>query len=54
MQAGFETNYTNCAIACFGSYAAANAEKLSLTMNIKGAGFSSLAGFAEAIAQFFT
>ncbi len=48
-----ETDYQNCAIACFGPYTAANTEKLGLPVQIVAADFSSFAGFAEAIAKFF-
>jgi uroporphyrinogen-III synthase len=50
---GSEQNYQNCAIACFGPYTAANAKKLGLPVHIVAADFSSFAGFAEAIAEFF-
>ncbi|MEP0871898.1 uroporphyrinogen-III synthase [Trichocoleus desertorum AS-A10] len=48
-----EADCQNCAIACFGPYTAANAEKLGLSVQIVAADFSSFAGFAEAIARFF-
>ncbi|NES24589.1 MAG: uroporphyrinogen-III synthase, partial [Symploca sp. SIO3E6] len=47
-------DYEHCIIACFGPYTAANAQKLGLNVSIIAQDYSSFAGFAEAIATFFT
>ncbi|ARV61222.1 uroporphyrinogen III synthase [Nostocales cyanobacterium HT-58-2] len=46
-------DYENCALACFGPYTAANAQKLGLNVSIVSENYSSFAGFAEAIAAYF-
>ncbi|NEQ66690.1 MAG: uroporphyrinogen-III synthase [Symploca sp. SIO2D2] len=47
-------DYKHCIIACFGPYTAANAQKLGVNVSIIAQDYSSFAGFAEAIATFFT
>ncbi|BAY92788.1 MULTISPECIES: uroporphyrinogen-III synthase [unclassified Tolypothrix] len=47
-------DYQHSVIACFGPYTAANAKKLGLEVAILSQDYSSFAGFADAIAQFFT
>ena len=42
-----------CAIACFGPYTAANAKALGMTVAIVSEDYSSFAGFARAMAEFF-
>ena len=44
------SDYEDCAIACFGPYTAANAQKLGLNVSIVSQDYSSFAGFAQAIA----
>ncbi|MFN6498319.1 MAG: uroporphyrinogen-III synthase [Nostoc sp. DedQUE01] len=46
-------DYGNCAIACFGPYTTANAQKLGMNVSIESKDYSSFEGFAEAIATFF-
>ncbi|MDZ8108270.1 MAG: uroporphyrinogen-III synthase [Nostoc sp. DedQUE12a] len=46
-------DYGDCAIACFGPYTTANAQKLGMTVSIVSQNYSSFEGFAEAIATFF-
>ncbi|MBD2679327.1 MULTISPECIES: uroporphyrinogen-III synthase [Nostoc] len=46
-------DYGDCAIACFGPYTTANAQKLGMTVSIVSQNYSSFEGFAEAIAKFF-
>ncbi|MBW4672508.1 MAG: uroporphyrinogen-III synthase [Desmonostoc geniculatum HA4340-LM1] len=46
-------DYGDCAIACFGPYTAANAQKLGVNVSIVSEDYSSFEGFAEAIAKFF-
>jgi uroporphyrinogen-III synthase len=48
-----KSDYEQCAIACFGPYTAANAQQLGLNVSIVAQDYSSFAGFAEAIADFF-
>jgi len=47
-------DYQHCILACFGPYTAANAQKLGINVSIIAQDYSSFAGFAEAIAAFFT
>ncbi|RCJ19147.1 uroporphyrinogen III synthase [Nostoc sp. ATCC 43529] len=49
----FPTDYRDCAIACFGPYTTANAQKLGMNVSIVSENYSSFEGFAEAIATFF-
>jgi uroporphyrinogen-III synthase len=42
-------DYEKCAIACFGPYTAANAEKLGLNVDICSENFSSFDGFVDAM-----
>jgi len=42
-------DYQKCAIACFGPYTAANAEKLGLTVDICAENFSAFDGFVDAM-----
>lgn len=42
-------DYQQCAIACFGPYTAANAEKLGLNVDICSENFSSFDGFVDAM-----
>lgn len=49
-----KSDYNCCTIACFGPYTAANAEKLGVNVSICSQDYSSFAGFAAAIATFFT
>ncbi|MCF2150331.1 uroporphyrinogen-III synthase [Desmonostoc muscorum LEGE 12446] len=46
------SDYGDCAIACFGPYTAANAQKLGVNVSIVSEDYSSFEGFAEAIATF--
>ncbi len=46
-------DYEQSVIACFGPYTAANAKKLDVNVSIVAKNYSSFAGFAEAIADFF-
>lgn len=46
-------DYGDCAIACFGPYTTANAQKLGMNVSIVSENYSSFQGFAEAIATFF-
>ncbi|MDZ8026228.1 MAG: uroporphyrinogen-III synthase [Nostoc sp. DedQUE11] len=46
-------DYGDCAIACFGPYTTANAQKLGMNVSIVSKDYSSFEGFAEAIATFF-
>ncbi len=46
-------DYRDCAIACFGPYTTANAQKLGINVSIVSQDYSSFEGFAEAIATFF-
>jgi len=46
-------DYGDCAIACFGPYTTANAQKLGMNVSIVSENYSSFEGFAEAIAKFF-
>ena len=48
-----KTEYEHCAVACFGPYTAANAKKLGIRVSVVAQDYSSFAGFAYAIAQFF-
>ncbi|BAZ02042.1 uroporphyrinogen III synthase HEM4 [Tolypothrix tenuis PCC 7101] len=48
-----KSDYQHSVIACFGPYTAANAKKLGLEVAILSQDYSSFAGFADAIAQFF-
>ena len=48
-----KTEYKHCAVACFGPYTAANAKKLGIRVSVVAQDYSSFAGFACAIAQFF-
>jgi uroporphyrinogen-III synthase len=50
---GSSSRVYSCPIACFGPYTAANARALGLSVSIVADDFSSFAGFAEAIADFF-
>ena len=47
-------DYAHCQIACFGPYTAANAQKLGMPVAIVAEDYSSFAGFANAIAAFFS
>lgn len=49
-----KSDYNCCAIACFGPYTASNAKKLGVDVSICSQDYSSFAGFAAAIATFFT
>lgn len=46
-------DYAGCAIACFGPYTAANAKKLGMPVAIVSEDYSSFAGFARSMAEFF-
>ncbi|WP_096595356.1 uroporphyrinogen-III synthase [Calothrix sp. NIES-2098] len=46
-------DYRHCIVACFGPYTATNAKKLGVNVSIVSQDYSSFAGFADAIAQFF-
>ncbi|WP_256973542.1 uroporphyrinogen-III synthase [Nostoc sp. T09] len=46
-------DYQRCIVACFGPYTTANAQKLGVNVSILSQDYSSFAGFADAIAQFF-
>lgn len=48
-----KSDYEQCAIACFGPYTAANAQKLGVNVSVVSQDYSSFAGFAEVIAVFF-
>ena len=48
-----KSEYEHCAVACFGPYTAANARKLGIRVSVVAQDYSSFAGFAKAIAQFF-
>lgn len=48
-----ESDYQHCVVACFGPYTATNAEKLGVNVSIVSSEYSSFAGFATAIANFF-
>ncbi|MDZ8050079.1 MAG: uroporphyrinogen-III synthase [Aulosira sp. ZfuVER01] len=47
------SDYQHCIVACFGPYTATNAQKLGVNVSIVSNNYSSFAGFANAIAQFF-
>ena len=49
-----KSDYEHCVVACFGPYTAANAQKLGIQVSIIAKDYSSFAGFADAIAAFFT
>ncbi|MBE9042564.1 uroporphyrinogen-III synthase [Oscillatoriales cyanobacterium LEGE 11467] len=46
-------DYAGCAIACFGPYTAANAKRLGMQVAIVSEDYSSFAGFARSMAEFF-
>ncbi|MEH2070424.1 MAG: uroporphyrinogen-III synthase [Nostoc sp.] len=48
-----QSDYRDCAIACFGPYTSANAQQLGVNVSIVSEDYSSFEGFAEAIATFF-
>jgi uroporphyrinogen-III synthase len=48
-----ESDYKHCVIACFGPYTGNSAEKLGVNVSILSQEYSSFAGFATAIANFF-
>ena len=49
-----KSEYEHCAVACFGSYTAADARKLGICVSVVAQDYSSFAEFACAIAQFFS
>lgn len=49
-----KADYQKSVIACFGPYTAANAKILGMNVSIIAKNYSSFAGFAEAIASFFS